>query len=436
MSQEAEKTAICEPFASSRTVQSYERQKTVTQTNNRPLGEAYQPFGEQLEDPYPFYARARQQEPVFYSELLQAYIVTGYDDIVSILNQPELFSSRDTLRPLVTFSPRVFAELSKGYPFVPIHVNNDGKEHLRFRTPLSKALAPARIRAWEPLIRERANALVDTFINDRYAEMITQFAYPLPLEVILTLFGIPKEDMADTKRWSDDLLAFTSSQLSEELQVKCARSVVAFQHYLAQLVKERRNDPKDDVISAMVATQPGERPFDDAELVNVLSGTLLAGHETTTNLIGNGLLLLLEHPEHWQRLCDHPERIPLALEEILRYDSSVQTFFRTTTRQVTVGGVVIPAETLLLLVFGSANRDETQFPDAQTFDIQRSPNRHLAFGHGVHFCVGVALARLEGRIAFETLTKRLPSLRLVPHQRLSHVPTLMFRGYQRLEVEW
>lgn len=125
--------------------------------------------------------------------------------------------------------------------------------------------------------------------------------------------------MADTKRWSDDLLALPSSQLSEELQVKCARSVVAFQHYLAQLVKERRNNPKDDVISAKVATQPEERPFDDAELVNGLSGTLLAGHETTRNLIGNGLMLLLAHPEQWQLLCDHPERIPLALEETSCY---------------------------------------------------------------------------------------------------------------------
>jgi cytochrome P450 len=414
-----------------------ERSINMAQPNEGSLGALYHPLqGEQLENPYPFYARARREEPIFFSPDLGTWVVTRYDDVLTILSQPDVFSSKDALRPVVRFSPAVFAELSKGYPFVPNVVDSDGKEHTRFRNAVSKAFAPKRIKQLEPFIKEVVTSLVDSFIHDHKAELISQFAYPLPLEVALFLIGVPKEDMAATKKLSDRTSMLVNFPLSEELQVEYARDFVRFQHYFIQLVNERRRVPREDLISDLLATPPGEPPFDDTQLVNVLISMVIAGHETTAQLIGNGLVLLLEQPERWQTLCAHPERIPQAIEEILRYDSPVHAFFRTTTQEVTVGGIKFSPETLLMVVFGSANRDETQFPQADQFDMQRSPNRHVAFGYGIHFCVGAPLARKQGQIALETLCQRLPNLRLAPQQTLSHAPGLRQRGFQRIEVVW
>jgi cytochrome P450 len=398
------------------------------------LGETFNPFAE---DPYPFYAQARQEQPVAFNPELDAWLITGYKEIQQILLQPEKFSSRDTLTSPTTFYPRTLEELIKGYLPVPIVLNTDGAEHTRLRLPLMKAFAPARIRAIEPFIRDVANALVDNFIDERRTEIISQFAYPLALEVVLTLLGIPRHDIAQTRQWIHDWLMIMSVQLEEEEQVACARSTVAFQRYLASMIAERRETPQNDLISALLyANVPGQEPLTEVELVLTLQGLILAGHESTTNMIGSGLLLLLEQPERWQRLCEHPDYIPTTVEEILRFDAPIQMFARTTTQEVTIGGVTLPEDASLLLLYGSGNRDETAFLQAQEFQMQRANNHHLAFGHGVHFCVAAALARLEGKIAFEVLCERLPHMSLLPGQVLTHIPTLLFRGYERLEVTW
>lgn len=397
------------------------------------LGTTFDPFAE---NPYPFYRKARQEEPITFSSDLDAWIVTRYKDIQSILLQPETFSSRDTLTSPVKFHSRTLEQLIQGYLPVPIVLNSDGVDHTRFRVPLTKAFAPARIRGLEPFVRKVANGLIDAFIDTQRTDIVSGFAYPLALEVVLTLLGIPKPDIERTRQWSQDWLILMSVQLDEESQVACAQSTVAFQHYLAGLVTERRNNPQDDLISSLILYSSGEEPLTETELVITLQGLILAGHESTTNMIGTGLLLLLEQPENWRTLCDHPEYIPSTVEEILRYDAPIQMFARTTTREVTIGGVTMPEDASLLLIYGSGNRDEEVFAQADEFQLQRTPNHHLALGHGVHFCVGAALARLEGRIAFEVLCQRLPHLRLVPDQELTHIPTLLFRGYERLAVEW
>ncbi len=397
------------------------------------LGATFDPLAE---DPYPFYRQARQSEPIVFCSSLDAWLVTSYKDIQRILLQPEIFSSRDTLTSPVTFYPGTLEELLHGFLPVPIVLNSDAQEHTRFRVPLTKAFAPSRIRAMEPFVNEVANKLIDTFIEDGRTEIVSRFAYPLALEVVLKLLGIPSNDIEQTRIWSQDWLMLMSVQLEEERQVSCAKSTVAFQRYLAALVEERRNAPQDDLISSLLAYTSDDEPLTETELVITLQGLMLAGHESTTNMIGTGLLLLLEHPEQWQTLCIHPEYIPQTVEEILRYDAPIQMFARTTTREVRVNGVTLPEDAALLLLYGSGNRDEAAFPHADTFQMQRTPNHHLAFGHGVHFCVGAALARLEGRIAFEVLCPRLPHLRLVEGQTLTHIPTLLFRGYERLEVMW
>jgi len=398
------------------------------------LGAAFDPFAE---DPYPFYRRARQEDPITFCPELDAWLVARYEDIQYMLLHPETFSSQNALTSPVKFYQQTLEELVQGYLPVPIVLNTDGADHTRFRAPLMKVFAPARIKALEPFIRQIANRLIDAFIRDQQADIVRQFAYPFALEVVLTLLGIPSQDIEQTRIWSQDWLMLMSVQLDEERQAACARSTVAFQRYLADLVAERRRSPQDDLITTLpLASTPEVEPITENELVIMLQGLILAGHESTTNMIGTGLLFLLESPELWQKLCNHPEYIPQTVEEILRMDAPIQMFARVTTREVTVGGVTLPEDASLLLLYGSGNHDEAVFADADEFQLQRSPNHHLAFGHGVHFCVGAALARLEGRAAFEILCQRLPGLRLVPGQTLTHIPTLLFRGYERLEVKW
>lgn len=394
-------------------------------------------FNPLAEDPYPFYIWARKEEPIMFCPELDAWIVTRYKDIQRILLQPATFSSSNTLTSPVTFYPKTLEELVKGYLPVPIVLNTDGPDHTRFRVPLTRAFAPARMRAMEPFVRQVANELVDAFIHTGRVEIISQFAYPLALEVIFSLLGIPQQDIDQAREWSQNWLTLMSVQLDEERQVAYAQSTVAFQQYLAGLLDERRQVPQDDLMSTLLHySVPDEEPLTEAELVIMLQGLILAGHESTTNMIGTGLQLLLEHPTNWRLLCEFPAVIPQAVEEILRFDAPIQMFARITTREVTIDGVTLPEDTSLLLIYGSGNRDEEAFTDAHEFQPQRAVNRHLAFGHGVHFCVGAALARLEGRVAFETLTSRLPHMRLVSGQELTHIPTLLFRGYERLEVEW
>jgi cytochrome P450 len=398
------------------------------------IGAIFDPFAE---DPYIFYRQARQEAPITFCPELDAWLVSRYADIQYVLLHPEIFSSRNTLTSPVTFYPRTLEELVNGYLPVPIVLNTDGADHTRFRVPLMKVFAPARIKALEPFIRQIANRLIDAFIHDQQADIVSQFAYPFALEVVLALLGVPSKDIEQTRKWSHDWLMLMSVQLDEERQVECARNTVAFQRYLADLIAERRNNPQDDLITTLpLASAPGAEPLTENELVIMLQGLILAGHESTTNMIGTGLLLLLEHPERWQMLCEHPDSIPRMVEEILRFDAPIQMFARVTTQEVKVGGVTVPEDAALLLLYGSGNRDETVFVHADEFQPERTPNHHLSFGHGVHFCVGAALARLEGRIAFEILCQRLPDLRLIPGQTLKHIPTLLFRGYEQLEVAW
>lgn len=400
------------------------------------LGAEYQPFvNPQLDDPYSFYERARQEEPIFYSPVLNAHVLTRNDDILTVLKDPDRFSSADTLRPIVHFTPEVLKVLSQGYPPVPHIINSDGDNHKRFREPLTRAFTPLRLAVMEDSIRTIANSLVDGFINNGCAEIISQFANPLPLEVILTMYGVPVERMAQMKKWCDDQMAlFHFSNLTPEQQIECARSYVAIQQVIAGLIEERHLAPRNDFISDIQTAD-----LNMTELVNVLCGTILAGHETTTHLISNALKFLLERQDLWQALCDDPSFIPAAIEEVLRYDTPVPSMMRTTTQEVELAGVTLPKGTSIFLMYASGNRDETQYSNAEHFDLGRFKQtsvNHLAFGNGSHYCVGASLARREGRIALEILSKRLPNLRLRPNQQLTRIPSMMFRGFTHLDVEW
>lgn len=402
----------------------------MTQT----LGTTYNPFAD---DPYPLYTRARREEPVFYMPDKNVWVVTRYEDVQSILLQPEKFSSRDTLSTSFTVYPRARQELAKGFMPIPNVINSDGSNHTRFRVPLAKAFSPARAKTLEPYVQELVNELVDSFIDEKRVEIVGQFAYPLTSEVILKHIGIPKKDMRLVDKLGTEWLELLSVQCDEERQTECAKSCVALQHYLTVLLAERRQHPQEDVISMLATiTAEGEEPLSTSEVVQMVQGLIIA-HRNATNMIGSGVLLLLERPkERWKFLRAYPERIPQVIEEIVRYDSPFDMVMRTTNQEVTLGGVTISANSRLWISYESANRDEKIFEHANEFQVQRSSNPHLGFGHGMHYCIGAAVVRVVGRIAFEVLTQRLPQPRLVPNQVLTQPATSLFRGYERVEVQW
>lgn len=410
----------------------------MTQKREYQFGQAYHPLqAEQLENPYTLYKQMREKEPITFSPEIGAWLVTRYRDVRDVLSQPELFSSRDVKDPVTALSPAALAVLMQGYPMLPISIDSDGLNHQRFRQPHLKGLAPARLAQYEDFIRTLVNRLIDDFIHEGHAELLEQFAYLLPLEVIFRLFDIPQEHMVETKQWCMDLVNLLYADLTEERQVECAKGVVAFQHYIAGFINEQRKNPKDDLIGVHITHQiPGADPLSLEELIAVICGFIMAGHRTTVDLIGNGLALLLQPDTRWQKLSTRPELIRSTVEEILRYDAPVHALFRTTTREVILEGITLPQGARLLLVFGSANRDEEQFLNADVFEMERHPNQHLGFSYGPHFCAGAPLARMETRIAFEVLTQRIPGLRLKPGQQLIRNPVLAFRGYQKIEAEW
>lgn len=399
------------------------------------LGKEFQPFiSPQLEDPYSFFQRARKEEPLFFSPLLNAYVLTRYRDIISVLKNPVKYSSKDNLQPIGEYTPETIQVFRQGFPMVGDLLNTDGEHHKRLRAPFLKIFVPEKLTAMEDSIRAIANRLVDKFINDGHADIIEEFAYPLPLEVILTMYGVPLEMLENIKNWGHQTTALFSSHLTPEEQLKCAQGFVEMQRAIADLIEDRRKNPQNDLVSDL---QDSDLTLN--EMVIVLCGLVVAGHKTTSHLIGNGLKVLLERRKLWQKLCENSALIPVAIEEILRYEGPIPSMIRTTTQEVKLAGVTLPENTRIYLMYGSGNHDEDEFKNAAEFELQRyqeSTSKHLAFGHGAHHCIGSSLARREGRIAFEVLSQRLPNLRLCPNQKLENIPALLSRGFQRLNLEW
>ena len=400
------------------------------------IGERFNPLSEeQLEDPYSFYAEARREEPVFYSPAFHMWVVTRYSDARAVLAQPSVFSSRKTIDPIVPIAPEAYAALAAGPAPVPVLVNSDPPHHGRFRRVLNRAFSPARMRLLEPDIREVTHARIDAIEPLGRADVMQALAFPIPVQVISRLLDAGDEHADQLGRWGRSLIALVSSALSPEQQVAAATDVVNLQRFMAELLQRKRAEPGEDIPSQMLAA--GEDMFTDEELIFQMSGLLIAGHETTAYMIGNAIHLLLGAPEHWQAVVADRTLIPAAIEETLRADSSVPTFIRTATEDTELAGKTIAKGENVLVVFASANHDEDHFPHPGSFDLYRTSNvGHMGFGHGIHSCVGAGLARLEGRVVLEILAARLPNLRLVPDQPLRHVPQVIFRGFERLDVEW
>jgi cytochrome P450 len=391
-----------------------------------------------LHDPYPFYERLRREGPVVFNPIFDLWFVTRHEEAVAVVKDPVRFSSADILKPAHHLAPEALAVLGDDHSNVYPLLSGDPPAHTRVRNLVGKAFTPQRAAMLEPRVRAIATELLDGLAGERRADLIHRFAYPLPMRVTGEMFGVRASNMDDIKRWCDDETLFLMAPLPPERQVECARSVAAYRRYLRALVEEHRAASRGDLVDVLIDAQDeGESPLGTDEIVGALCVLIFAGHQTTTNMIGSTLWHLLRRPGAWQALRDDPSLIPGTIEEVLRFDAPVQGMTRTVTEATELGGVVLPKGARVFVLFASANRDPACFANPDQLDVRRAPQApHLAFGRGPHFCIGAALARLEGRVALETLTQRLPNARLVSEDAPEYSPNLVHRGPNSLHVAW
>ena len=348
---------------------------------------------ETVENPYAFYRAMREHAPVYQVPGAGFFIISRYADIMSALNDEELFSSRQPPGVNINLPPEVAEIYAQGYPPVDTLLTNDPPAHTRYRVLVTKAFSARRVATLEPKVREIALELVDRFAREGKVELMDQFAVGLPLTVIADALGVPREDMDKFKRWSDDSVAPLGGMILAERQIECTRSIVEFQHYFAARLEERRSAPRDDLLTDLLnARLEGTKPLDTGEMLSILQQLLVAGNETTTNLIGSAMMLLLQHPDQMHTLANDPSLTANFIEEALRMESPVQGLFRVTKADAELGGTVIPKMSRIVVMYASGNRDDAQFPGADRFDLRRANAKtHLAFGQGIHFCIGAAL---------------------------------------------
>jgi cytochrome P450 len=357
----------------------------------------YSPFdSEVIADPYPVYRQLRDHVPVYWSPQASTWVLSRYDDVAAALIDPATYSSASGIFPT---PPGVdMTQL-----FLPMLIMSDPPRHTQLRHLVSKAFTPRRIAGVEARIQILVDDLLDQVSGAGTWDFVSGFAGPLPAIVIADMLGVPREDRDRFRTWSTTLIQ--SNPIRGEFGPGLDAAAALYE-YFSTFLGERRAHPRDDLMTALVQAEVDGEHLSEEELLGFCLLLLIAGHETTTNLLSNSAVVLSQHPESRRQLADNPALVPAAVEELLRYDSPVQGLGRTLTRQVDLHGQPMKAGDTVLLLFGSANRDDHAFPDADRFDINRRPERQVAFGRGIHFCLGASLARLEARIALQALLAR------------------------------
>ncbi len=386
-------------------------------------------------DPYPFFARLRESSPVCRVALpgrQTAWLITRYDDVAAALKDGRLAKDpNNALTPdqaaRQPWVPKMFRPLTRNM------LDLDPPDHTRLRALVHKAFTPRLVDRMRERVASLAEELLDCALRRERMDLIRDYALPIPTTIIAEMLGVPAADRHRFHRWSRAIVAASPSGLA---MLKAFPPVVFFLRYIRRLVRARRAEPRDDLVSALAQAEEAGDQLSEDELLAMIFLLLIAGHETTVNLIGNGALALMTHPEQAGRLRGDPSLVRIGVEELLRYDSPLMTATERFAREdIAMAGAVIPRGEMVYAVLASANRDPRQFPDPDTLDVAREPNRHLAFGLGIHYCLGAPLARLEGEIAIAALLRRAPGLRLaVPPERLRWRRGLVLRGLESLPV--
>jgi len=392
-----------------------------------------------LSNPYPLLEQARNEQPIFYSSDIDYWVVTRYEDIKAIFRDHNTYTAENTITPIVPFSDAVKAMLDDGdYTPQPVLSNNIPPSHTRIRSYVNKLFTPRRMSSFAPAIRDIAQTMVNRIQGMQQADIVAELTYEFPAYVLFHVLGVPEADVPQVKAWAGNRIKLYYGRPTADEQIEMTQNLVPFWKYTVNLVQDKVKNPQDDLTSDLIRLRDG----DDSkltlnEIASCMITLLVAGHETTTAQISNTLLHWLTDRDQWETLCKHPEHVPQAIEESMRYDPSVCTWRRFTRKDSMINGVEIPENANLLLMLNSANRDVSVFPAPDTIEITRDNVRdHLAFGYGIHYCVGAPLARLEMGILLETLTQTLPNMRLVPDQTINYTRNLSFRGPVKLMVEW
>lgn len=389
-------------------------------------------------DPYAVFARLREDDPVHWSPRHRAWIVSRYADVEAALTDPRL--SSDRVRPVLDRAREQdgeseateILEMMKSWMVV-----SDPPEHTRLRKLAAGAFKAQRISAQAEEIRGLVHGFLDDFIASGEPDLIHHVAYPLPATVIASMMGVPVDERDRFRAWSDELALVAFGAGGEARDDRHQRALAGLREmfaYLQDLVDAARRDPGDDMISVLAAPVDDGDRLDDHELLSMLALLLFAGHETTINATANGVLALLQRPDQFEQLRDDPDKLPRAVEELLRYDGPIKVLHRHVIEDVELHGQTIPTGDRVFLALSGANRDPERFEDADGIDLSRHPNKHVAFGRGIHACIGAQLARMEMRYNLEGIVERLPGLQLAPDARLEHVPSLSSRVLRDLPV--
>ncbi len=364
-------------------------------------------------NPYPMYQAMRATNPIAYNENYNSWSVFSYEAVQHVLTDYSDFSSQ------------IMGD-GTGTPLGTSLINSDPPRHRKLRSIVTQAFTPRTITQLTPRITEIVTELLDKVVARGHMDIMEDLAYPLPVIVIAELLGVPVKDRNQFKHWSDVIVG-SENPAGGEPQKEMT-------DYFSVLIAERRREPKDDLISSLLTAQVDGEYLNEKELMGFFILLLVAGNVTTTNLIGNAFLCFDEYPDALRQLYADHSLIPGAIEEVLRYRSPVNHMYRVVREETIIDGKQMHPGSFMVAMIASANRDETQFPHADRFDITRSPNRHLAFGHGIHFCLGAPLARLEAKIVLETMLTRLPEMQRTPDSSLEAISSMILFGVKNFPI--
>ena len=372
-------------------------------------------FEGRLSNPYPFYDRLRTEDPVHWSERFASWLLTGYADVTMALRDTRLSANRTGV-----FMKHLPEGMSQNLQPLRDHLatwmsHSDPPDHTRLRNLVSKAFTPGMVEGMRNHVQEIVDDLLDAVQDEREIDIIRDIAYPLPAAVISDMLGVPPDAREQFKQWAEGIMAFTGGgalalpRIAENAQ----KSLFEMYGYFGSLIRERRSQPQNDLISALIRIEEQGDRLTEEDLLGLCDQLLTAGHDTTRNLIGNGMLALLQNEDQIQKLREDPSLIPSAVEELLRFDSPLQRQTRVAKEDFELHGHPIRKGQPILSMLGAANRDPSRFEDPNRLDVCRRNNGHLAFGSGIHYCLGAPLSRLEGQIAFNSILQRFPTIRLV-----------------------